>query len=181
MSDNTSSGRIPYPYDTPLYVPVNRLSRTPSGRVYDPAKGIARRISTRKKPPKSKQARSKEKKESKSQSQSQDQCIGNPQVNIRWDENVRRALGQQFGDMWNSLEDMVEDARINLVAEGGSVVLDRPWTSAEFERAGRLKAWEVPLDVIESFVGWPCDAFTDEETKRISWFARDEMEQLKDA
>ncbi|KAF4993588.1 hypothetical protein FGRMN_6306 [Fusarium graminum] len=187
MSDNSRSGRYLYPYDTSLYVPVNRLSRTPSGRVYDPAKGIARRTandSTPRKPRQSEQAKSqgsKEKKEIKSrQSQSQNQYIGNPRVNMRWRENVKRTLGQQYEGLWNSPEDMVKDARKNLEEEGGSVILDRRWTSVEFERAGRLKAWDVPLDVIEACVGWPCVAFTEEETKRINWFARDEMDYLKD-
>ncbi|KAM0212680.1 hypothetical protein ACHAPA_002854 [Fusarium lateritium] len=186
MSNSRSSRRsnqIPYPYNTTLYVPVDCLSRTPSGRVYDPARGPVR---PRTQP--SRSSRSRRTRDRSSQSQAaqpqETQMFDSPprelklQVNNNFTANVRRVLGEAYVDLWNSLEELVEEMIEDHTRAGGRVILNRPWMPEELEKAARLQVWEVPDEVIENILGWPNRALTDEEMEQANFFLMDETFRL---
>ncbi|KAM0327263.1 hypothetical protein ACHAPQ_007512 [Fusarium lateritium] len=186
MSNSRSSRRsnkTPYPYNTTLYVPVDCLSRTPSGRVYDPARGPVRPRTQS-----SRSSRSRRSRDRSSQSQAaqpqETQMFDSPprelnlQVNNNFTANVRRVLGEAYVDLWNSLEELVEEMIEDHTRAGGRVILNRPWMPEELEKAARLQVWEVPDEVIENILGWPNRALTDEEMEQANFFLMDETFRL---
>lgn len=181
-----SSNQIPYPYNTTLYVPIDCLSRTPSGRVYDPARGPVRRRarasgSSRSRRSRRSQGRSSQSQEAQNQ-ETQTLQLPPRELNLRVNDNfianVRRVLGEEYVSLWNSLQEMVEHMLEDHNQGGGRVILNRPWTPEELEKAARLQVWEVPDEVVENILGWPNRPLTDEEKAQANFFLMDEMTRL---
>jgi hypothetical protein len=178
-----SSNQIPYPYNTTLYVPIDCLSRTPSGCVYDPARGPVRPRARA-----SGSSRSRRSRERSSRSQrvptQETQTFELPprELNLRVNDNfianVRRVLGEEYVSLWNSLEEMVDHMLEDHNRGGSRVILNRPWIPEELEKAARLQVWEVPDEVVENILGWPNRALTDEEKAQANFFLMDETNRL---
>ncbi|KAH7235618.1 hypothetical protein BKA59DRAFT_484982 [Fusarium tricinctum] len=186
MSNNTSSGssnQVPYPYNTELYVPIDRLSRTPSGRVYDPAGGPLRKRAKASGSSKSRKSR-KERSNSQVAPTQEAQTVEqpprelNPRVNGDFIANVRRVLGEDYVSLWNSLEEMVAHMMEDFTNSGGRVHLGRPWTLEELEKSARLQVWMVPDEVVENILGWPYQRLNDEQRQLAQSYILDEMARL---
>ncbi|CAJ0547624.1 Ff.00g043780.m01.CDS01 [Fusarium sp. VM40] len=177
------SNQVPYPYNTELYVPIDKLSRTPSGRVYDPAGGPLRKRAKASGSSKSRKSRGESSRSQEAPTQ-EDQTVGqsprqfHPRVNDNFIANVRRVLGEDYVSLWNSLEEMIAHMVDDFTTRGGRVHLGRAWTPEELEKSARLQVWQVPDEVVENILGWPHQRLTEEQKQLAQAYIRDEMARL---
>lgn len=94
-------------------------------------------------------------------------------VNNRWEENVRRVMGEEFVDRWPDLQTMISHYtdRYPPVLQ----TLDR----AQLEKAGRLKAWSVHPSIIHVIVGWPSQGLSKDKRDVIDACCEDERLLLR--
>lgn len=172
------SNQVPYPYNTELYVPIDKLSRTPSGRVYDPAGGPLRKRAKASGSSKSRKSRGESSRSQEAQTAEQPPRQPHPRVNDNFIANVRRVLGEDYVSLWSSLEEMVAHMMDDFTTRGGRVHLGRAWTPEELERSARLQVWQVPDEVVENILGWPHQRLTEEQKQLAQSYIRDEMARL---
>ncbi|KAI6775939.1 hypothetical protein HG530_002697 [Fusarium avenaceum] len=177
------SNEVPYPYNTDLYVPVDKLSRTPSGRVYAPAGGPLRKRAKASGSSKSRKSRGESSKSGASSAQDAQAAEQpprqlHPKVNDNFIANVRRVLGEDYVTLWNSLEEMAAHMVDDFTTRGGRVHLGRAWTPEELEKSARLQVWQVPDEVVENILGWPHQRLNEEQKQLAQAYIRDEMRRL---
>ncbi|KAL4724232.1 hypothetical protein ACLX1H_008845 [Fusarium chlamydosporum] len=159
MSNQSNSREIPSPFNTPFYIPIEKLNRGPNGRVYDPNQPL-QTVETTPQP---------------------DNSIEfNRKVDKNWQANVSRVIGPEFAMRWGDMNTM--DLNLERWVHqqcGGHVVKGERWNMEEIEKAGRLLAWGVRHVVIEALVGWPSTHLNDEERAKFHEFVRDELALLE--
>ncbi|KAF4451447.1 hypothetical protein F53441_5539 [Fusarium austroafricanum] len=172
-------------FNNSFYRSVDTLFRDPSGQVYDPTIGPppprrSKKSKTSSSRPRGERVRREAAPEPEERGSSSRSAQENSPAEANWDQNVVRVFGPRFSGRWANFSAMVNAAQDYLGGQNnGKVDLKRAWRPDEFERAARLLAWGVDLEVIESLVGMPNKKLRPEEENQFLGIIQQEEEYLR--